>query len=184
MEEIARLALEGDYSFFIPSLRISRESLDVLSLLLCGGEEVGRVDPLQQVIPSSLLEESGYYDVFNLIILIENNITISSFSHWIRQSESIDRSILFNLSQDELCSNASRSAETLYIMKCQQCLVEDEKPHSYPAFSGLSLNEQICYSDGLRLLLNPAGCDFQCCNHPELYKHHTLSLLRSSSGSV
>lgn len=135
VEEIARLALEGDYSFFIPSLRISKESLEVLSLLLCGGEEMGRVDPLQQVIPSSFLEESGYYDVFNLIILIENNITISSFSHWIRQSESLYRPVLFNRSQDELCTNSPHPADTLSILKCQQCLIEDETQYSYPAFS-------------------------------------------------
>lgn len=184
MEEIARLALEGDYSFFIPSLRISKESLEVLSLLLCGGEEMGRVDPLQQVIPSSFLEESGYYDVFNLIILIENNITISSFSHWIRQSESLYRPVLFNRSHDELCINASHSDDTLYILKCKQCLVEDETQYSYPAFSCLSLNEYVCYSEGLRLLLHPAGRDFWCCDHPGLYECHSLSLLRSSSGSV
>lgn len=139
-EEIVRLAVSGDYNFFIPCLRITYASLESLSLLLCGGETENASDPLQRVIPSSLLDESGFYNVFDLILLIENNISLVPFAEWLNRRLLQHEPVLFHTRKDRIEERSqSTTSQTLYLLRCENCLIEDSNRYSYPFFLSLSL---------------------------------------------
>ncbi|CBK24744.2 uncharacterized protein [Blastocystis hominis] len=133
VEEIVRLAIDGDYNFFIPCLRITKDTLDSLSLLLRGGETESESEPLQRVLPSSLLDESGFYSVFDLILLIENNISLVPFPEWLNRRLLQREPALFHMLQDRVAEKSeSTASQTLYLLRCENCLIEDSNRYSYP----------------------------------------------------
>lgn len=146
VEEIVRLAIDGDYNFFIPCLRITKDSLDSLSLLIRGGETESESEPLQRVIPSSLLDESGFYSVFDLILLIENNISLVSFPEWLNRRLLQREPALFHMLQDRVAEKSESSAsQTLYLLRCENCLIEDSNRYSYPFSFELLCNALNCF---------------------------------------